>query len=360
MVIEVHSLNRADAEWNARLERSPAGTIAQSTHIESYYTVTSGWFRPIYLLAVDEAGDVVGQLLVLQGFAGGVQPKVRLLRGVLGIVGRAYSWTGGPLVFALQRRAEICSALIGHIDERAERDAAMIKSASLPLLDEQVAGDEKLFSQCGFGERGAATFLVELQRSEEELWNGLKSSARKNLKKIFAKNEMSVRPLGNREDARRYWQMLVETQQRNAWPVTYGNFELFDKRLWNKPHADGLLHGFLVETQDGEAVSGLLFRLYNGWIQELGVAQSDYGLEKRLYGQDLIKWEIMRWGTSRGVRYYDLMGVEPEADDPKKKGIYQFKAKWGGKLIRQKIFSKKYPGWKSALVAKAAGLRRAV
>jgi hypothetical protein len=34
-----------------------------------------------------------------------------------------------------------------------------------------------------------------------------------------------------------------------------------------------------------------------------------------------------------GTEWLDYGGAEPNSEDPKMKGIYQFKAKWGGQLV---------------------------
>ena len=77
-------------------------------------------------------------------------------------------------------------------------------------------------------------------------------------------------------------------------------------------------------------------------------------MESGIYGQDLLKWRLMQWGREHGFRVYDLMGVNPHSTDPKERGIFQFKAKWGGDLVEFPVFSKSYSRWKTAVMRKVA------
>ena len=144
--------------------------------------------------------------------------------------------------------------------------------------------------------------------------------------------------------------MLVETQRRSEHFVSYRTFEEFKADFWDSPHAQGVLKGLLVQTPLGQPIAGLLFRVFNGWIQELGVAYTDYSIEHKIYGQDLIKWHLIQWGQRNGCRIYDLMGVDVGADEKKKQGIYQFKAKWGGRLCQYGVYDKIYAPWRAGVM----------
>jgi len=353
MKINVREVSQVVPEtWNERVQSVREGTINQSTHVEGFHLVTGGWYRPIYLVAEDNFGQVLGQLVALRGFFSGKETLNNpLIKSMLNRMMGTYMWLEGPLVFDKGNLSAIQRALIEYIDAKAEREIYMIKRATLPYYEEEILREEVrknlgVSSFCNSCNSSMATFLVDLRRSQQELWDALKSSARKNLRKIQTADYMQISAIENEVDAEIYWQIYSETQQRMGRSLSYKTFAVFMDEFWEDAHNQGLLQGALVKTKDGLPLAGLLFRCYNGWIQEFGVAYTNESIERKLYGQDLLKWYIMQWGAERGYTYYDLMGVEVNSDDPKKRGIYQFKAKWGGELVNYPVYTKVYSPWK--------------
>ncbi len=367
MAIAVREVENPDpALWNCRVESVPEGTIHQSTHLANFHMVTGGGYRPQYLVAEDERGEVVGQLALLVGFFAAQEVVARpYLKGLMPLCARAfgvYTWMQGPLVFAKERFAEVHQALLGEVDRRAKAGAYQVRRATLPPYEDpalSLSGGEALL-KLGFVAQPEATFHVDLRRSPELMWQQLKSSARKNLRKMLDEGRLVLSTIESPEDARCYWEMLVETQRRSRRFISYRSQAAFADKFWSAPHQQGVMRGVLVRTQAGEAVAGLCFRCYNGWIHELGVAYTEFGTQNKLYGQDLIKWHLMGWGHAQGLRYYDLMGVEPKSTDAKKRAIFQFKEKWGGVLVEFQSYTKGYSPWREAVVRLGTNLTRSL
>lgn len=365
MAIAIRELSGFDrTAWNCRVESIPEGTINQTTHVDGFHMVTGGGFRPRYLVAEDEEGKVVGQLVLFQGpFAAQEvvsRPLLKPFRPLCDWAFSTYTWMQGPLVFAKERLAEIHSALVQYVDRRATRETFMVRQATLPPYEEaelQLQAGASMAGS-GFNPQPRSTFLVDLRRTPEEMWKGLKSSARKNLRKMLDGEQLTVTQIQSPEDVCVYWEMLGETQRRNGRFVSYHTLEEFRERFWDEPHRLGVLQGMVVRTRDGIPVAGLLFRCFNHWLQELGVAYTEYSLAQKIYGQDFIKWHLMCWGHESGYWTYDLMGVEANSTDPKRRAIFQFKEKWGGVLVESSAYSKSYSPWRDAVVHLGARLVR--
>ena len=68
MDIEVREQPEVEAvEWDRRVLSLPEGSINQSPHVEGFHAITGGSAKPVYLVAEDNTGRVLGQLLLLQG-----------------------------------------------------------------------------------------------------------------------------------------------------------------------------------------------------------------------------------------------------------------------------------------------------
>ena len=188
MKINVRELSQVVPEtWNERVQSVREGTINQSTHVEGYHLVTGGWYQPIYLVAEDNFGRILGQLVALRGFFSGKETLNNpLVKSMLNRVMGTYMWLEGPLVFDKGNLSAVQGALIKYIDAKAKSEIYMIKRASLPYYEDEKLGEEvrKNLGVSDFCNSSMATFLIDLRRSQQELWDSLKSSARKNLRKI--------------------------------------------------------------------------------------------------------------------------------------------------------------------------------
>ena len=51
-------------------------------------------------------------------------------------------------------------------------------------------------------------------------------------------------------------------------------------------------------------------------------------------GNDMMQWHVLKIALGMDCDWLDYGGVNPTSENPKLKGIYQFKAKWGGGLER--------------------------
>ena len=73
---------------------------------------------------------------------------------------------------------------------------------------------------------------------------------------------------------------------------------------------------------------------FNRVVQLGGVSYSNYSRKERLYGNDMMQWHVLKIALKVDCDWLDYGGVNPTSENPKLKGIYQFKAKWGGGLER--------------------------
>ena len=78
----------------------------------------------------------------------------------------------------------------------------------------------------------------------------------------------------------------------------------------------------------GAPVAGLVVSAIGGSAIYLLGATSDDGLKSK--GAYLLQWNMIQWLKQNGVRWYDLGGIDPEAN----RGVYSFKKgiRWRGRL----------------------------
>jgi len=210
---------------------------------------------------------------------------------------------------------------------------------NIQLSHDLAVGLAPVLQQRGFSATVRGTFHIDIEQSQEQLWNNLKKAARKAVKKC-QRQAVEVRCIESLEDLERYYRLLAKAREQMGFFTN--PFHVHEKR-WEHLHNTGTMEIFIAE-QNGEILAGLGLLFFNGLMTEIGSAQADRCRLEGIYAGDALKWEIIQWGKARGMRCYDLAGVNPDLDnaDEKEKNIYRFKEKWGGKLVKYDNFNKHY------------------
>ncbi len=216
--------------------------------------------------------------------------------------------------------------------ESAMEIADFLKGKRVKISVHPLAKDEGELVNAGFKETKWATFLIDLTKDKDELWNKVNKSARKLVRRTL-ENGVTVRQINDAEEFDGYQRLVNENRRRNKvkeYP--------YSRAWWDCLVSNGLGRVFVAEL-DGELLGGLSVSLYNGYVNEWGAALSDKAREEKIYASDAIRWSVIEWAKVNGARYYDLTGVNPSPKNAKEEGIYRFKEKWGGTLYKYSEYS---------------------
>ena len=343
------------------VSRSPGGNIFQSAtwaeFLKSYFGVKSFFFT----VEDSKSGDPVVLLR-----AGRESPLNRLLferplrRLTLPLADRFtanLTWEAGPVILCEKGKAEALDALFEAVDTLCrDENVVALKDAWPGIYDPGKEQDPGLDWPGNFSTEQKATFLVDLTLDEPALWSSLKSSARKCIRRTLEQN-LRVRRIASTEELSGYHDFVRRCRQDlRLHTTTLGNLT----EMWRVLHPAGMLEIFTCLDSRGELMGGLGIWRHAGVLYEWGSIQAPEARERKLYTSDLLKWEVIRLGHSTGCRLYDLAGVvsEPERADSKNRGIYQFKAKWGGRKVYFPSYTKNYKPSRQRLLESGKKLLR--
>ncbi len=232
---------------------------------------------------------------------------------------RRFQWFDQPALIDQAVAGESYRALLSEIERFCrKRNIHTVSSSELPIV-------AKAFVPPNWGTREWATLVVDLREGESALWDKLKKTARKAIR-VAQQDGISVRRLKSADEFPTYFDFISQCAARIGKKVYFIDLELD----WRCLHRDAVFEIFVAE-KEGELLASLGVWGYNGIIAELGSFQSERSFKEKLYGGDLIKWEVLRWGSQRGYRMFDLAGVNPNPETEKERRIRQFKEKWGGR-----------------------------
>ena len=321
-----------DKNWNSLISKSEFGTYFQTME---YAKARKKFFGhiPMFLRFYSTSGKVIGQLLLFQtrfalerfkkyfGFS-----KISSIYKNFAFPINNLNWSYGPLIFDMNYKNDIMQSFANFL----KSEKYNFKGHSHPL-------DGLVFpSQFGFNTEKNSTFVINLNDDIETIFNNTnKNSVRKNIKRSEIRG-VKIRLIESKSDALNHFNLLKEHRIRNNLIYPSKEIVLENYRLGKKKGLTGFLALF-----EGKPIASITFVYLNGYILEEGISRSVTDIRKKLYAQELLRWNIIKWGKENDCKFYDLAGVKAENRTTKEDGIFRNKEKWGGKLIHYKSYSKK-------------------
>jgi hypothetical protein len=169
------------------------------------------------------------------------------------------------------------------------------------------------------------TFVLDLAPSLEELRKNLDRKWRNQLTRA-EKNNLKVLAGSGMDEYRTFCHIYRQMRQRKTFETTVDEEE-FLRIQETLPEAHRMR--ILLCQENGVTVAGLVATAMGDSAIYLLGATSDAGLNAK--GAYLLQWSMIQWLKENGVRWYDLGGIDPEANP----GVYHFKKGFSGADVFQ-------------------------
>jgi lipid II:glycine glycyltransferase (peptidoglycan interpeptide bridge formation enzyme) len=169
------------------------------------------------------------------------------------------------------------------------------------------------------------TFVLDLNPSLDELRKGLDRKWR-NMLSGAEKNELEVVAGSGNAEFRAFCDIYNQMRKRKTFDTTV---DVDEFRLVQETLAESQRMRILICRDKGIPVAGLVVSAMGDSAIYLLGATSDDGLKSK--GAYLLQWTVIRWLKERGVRWYDLGGIDPLGNP----GVYHFKRGLSGEDICQ-------------------------
>jgi len=188
------------------------------------------------------------------------------------------------------------------------------------------------------------TVIIDLSKSEEEIWNNLeKKSIRWGVKKA-EKEGIKVKEAETESRIREFYNLYENTcKEGGLKPEDYSFFEAVHNILVPKGYAK-----ILVAEKDGKIVSGAIILVSSDYVVLNLTGTGEIG--QKLQANILIYWEIIKIGKHLKKKWFDLGGYDLEAKAGEKAyNINKFKERFGGQIVEQPIYT---PNWRYYIARK--------
>jgi peptidoglycan pentaglycine glycine transferase (the first glycine) len=179
-----------------------------------------------------------------------------------------------------------------------------------------------------------STLVIDLQGSEEDVFNRMKPKTRYNIR-LAGRKEVVVQPSTDVED---FYRVMGVTSQREAFHVH--SLEYY-RRAYELFHPKGMCELFVANFQAQTLAAVMVFAFGQSACYFYGASADVERNRKPTYP---LQWEAIRWAHGKGCRAYDMWGIPDEAmdiDDDEAEaredglwGVYRFKRGFGGSIKR--------------------------
>jgi serine/alanine adding enzyme len=167
-------------------------------------------------------------------------------------------------------------------------------------------------------------YLIDLDRPPEAIFQSIGHRTRKNIRHGINQGKVIIEEVKKREDIAACYELICKTYQTAKVPLA--DLSLFEA-AFDLLYPKGMVRFSLARVgEDPVAVSvELLYKdVIYGWYSGLDRSFSSYS------PNELLMWDILKWGAENGYRIYDFGGAGKPNE---KSGVRDFKAKFGGRLV---------------------------
>ncbi len=311
--------------WDALVAASDEAWLWHCYHLQDALATWPGRRDASVAVADGQSRQLLAVLplhRIEKRLAGGLLPVARL------------DSLGGPACrngLADKTRHRILDACRCFLAERAKAWRAVDVTLALPPMAPALRGERcprvNPLLAMGCCNTLSQTWVVDLRRPVDELWQGLHGRARTAVRKAQKKGVV-VRPASaSDQDLETYYRLHRATYQRTgARPHPRAYFAL----VWQAFLATGRARVWFAEL-DGQVVAAANFALFKGAAWYWTGAASRRGLA--VEANSLLQWTAMRTFAGQGVEWHESGEAFPGAPaGSKKRRLSEFKRSFGGEL----------------------------
>lgn len=200
------------------------------------------------------------------------------------------------------------------------------------------------FLKQGYNSKPYHSIVLDLERSEEELWKSLKSDARRKTRRTEEAG-VSVRRVDCIDDLKEWFTL----KQRDTAYHLDRMKKIIQKHVSNVEYYCAFHEGKPLAWQ------GILFGRDVALLECNAISREVY--YKKIFANHLLQWEMIKLAKSRDMKRLDWVGAEPDSKDQKMRNIFRFKSNWGGDLVSYNFFTKVINPSRHALYSSLSNLR---
>ncbi len=292
--------------WRQFILSHPNGNVFQAKEMFDVYRETKN-YTPIFIFAEDEEGEIMGVMLTV------IQKEHS---GLMGLFSSRAIVIGGPLT--KDNDPNVLSTILEEYKRVIRGRAIYTQFRNLWSWEQFV----DVFARNGFVFEEHLDIIIDLTRSEDEIWNSFSRDRRKSIKK--GDNSLDVKAIDAKADFDSIYGLLKSVYDRVKLPLPDPDYF---HNIISYVHGSNKLQCFGAYF-NSKLVGVRLVLCYKKVVYDWYAGANDSYLEYR--PNDVLVWEILKWGKANNYSFFDFGGAgKPNVPY----GVRDYKLKFGGRLI---------------------------
>jgi serine/alanine adding enzyme len=301
--------NMLENEWRRLVEDHSAGNIFHTPEMFQVFSRTKG-YRP-ELWAATKEGRILALLLPVQ---------ITLMNGLFqSFTTRAVVY-GSALCVPDTEGKEGLARLLQTYTYEVDGQCLFTELRNISNLETI----QPILREHGFVYEDYLNYLINLNRSPEAVFENFGRRTRKNIRRGHKQGKVVVEEAKKRDQVNACYDLLCRSYREAHVPLA--DHSLFEG-AFDLLYPKGLIR-FTLARFDQTPIAASVELLYKdviyGWYGGVDRKYSSY------VPNELVMWEILKWGAENGYRVYDFGGAGSPDEEY---GVRDFKAKFGGELV---------------------------
>lgn len=297
-------------QWRDFVYNHPRGNIFQAPEMAEVYRRTKN-YEPVTLVAINTKTHEI--MALLQGVI------IKELGNYIGKFSSRLVIQGGPLYINKSEGISALKLLIEEYSKLAKRKALFTEVRNMW----DTSNIRLLLSEFGYKYEEHLNFLIDLNRSEKEIWSDIHKSRRKGINRA-AKKGITTEKMESKRFLKTFYELVHETYKKAKIPLA--DLSLFESAFDILAPND--MAKFYVAKQCDCIVGARVVLNYKGliydWYAGSSLKHQDY------YINEALVWHILKEHADKGFHTFDFGGAGKPNEEY---GVREFKRRFGGKLV---------------------------
>jgi lipid II:glycine glycyltransferase (peptidoglycan interpeptide bridge formation enzyme) len=302
-------------KWSEFVYNHPYGNIFQTPEMFDVFKETKKNEPIVFAVINIEINKIIGVLVSV------IQKEYS---GIIGsFTARSIIW-GGPLI--INSNEEVNKILINYYNKNIKRKAIYSQFRNLWNQESNL----KYFESNGCKYEEHLNILIDLKKSEDELWKDVYSKRRNEIRRA-KKEGTTVKELKDEHELKESYNILKEVYARASLPLhEWSMFEVAYKILFPKN-----MIKFFGAFYKNKIIGTIVILCYKDRIYDWYAGSHKEFYNK--YPNDLLPWEVFLWGKRNGYKIFDFGGAGKPGQPY---GVRDYKKKFGGVFVNFGRFEK--------------------
>jgi lipid II:glycine glycyltransferase (peptidoglycan interpeptide bridge formation enzyme) len=193
----------------------------------------------------------------------------------------------------------------------------------------------------GFKKKKSFTHVLELNIPFDEIWTKVINKKARNETRQAMKRGVTVEELNDNSQLELVHDMISKTYERHKTPPY--PWEYYENIL--AIMGERKLIRWLIANHDGKPIAtSLFFTFKENVVYRMNSSYAEY---RNLQPNNLVVSEMIKWSCENSYKYFDFGGSPSEAN-----GLIRFKENWGAKKTELNVYEKASPIFKFASLCK--------